>query len=81
MFKKQNVGYDIANATPDGGKRYIEAKSIKEDGSFSITNNEYAVVHQYSDKYFMCLLVQNAQSIQAIYIQSPIERISVISEI
>lgn len=73
---KQNVGYDIESTTPDGGKRYIEVKSIKEDGSFSITNNEYTAAHQYGDKYYMCLLIQSAQNIQAIYIQNPIESIS-----
>ena len=73
---KQNTGYDIESTTPDGEKRYIEVKSIKEDGSFSITNNEYTAAYQYGDKYFMCLLIQNAQSIQAIYIQNPIECIS-----
>ena len=73
---KQNVGYDIESTTPNGKKRYIEVKSIKEDGSFSITNSEYTAAHQYGDQYFMCLLVQNSQNIQAIYIQNPIENIS-----
>ena len=73
---KKNVGYDIESITPDGKKRYIEVKSIKEDGSFSITNNEYTAAHQYGAQYFICLLVQNAQNIQAIYIQNPIENIS-----
>ena len=73
---KKNVGYDIESTTPDGKKRYIEVKSIKEDGSFSITNNEYTAAHQYGDQYYMCLLIQSAQNIQAIYIQNPIENIS-----
>ena len=46
---KQNVGYDIESTTPDGCKRYIEVKSITEDGSFSITNNEYTAAHQYGE--------------------------------
>lgn len=73
---KKNVGYDVESTTPDGGKRYIEVKSIKEDGSFSITNNEYTAAHQYGDQYYMCLLIQSAQNLQAIYIQNPIENIS-----
>ena len=73
---KKNVGYDIESTTPDGQKRYIEVKAIKEDGSFSITNNEYTAAHQYGDQYYMCLLIQSAQNIQAIYIQNPIENIS-----
>lgn len=73
---KKNVGYDVESITPDGGKRYIEVKSIKEDGSFSITNNEYTAAHQYGDQYYMCLLIQSAQNLQAIYIQNPIENIS-----
>lgn len=72
---KQNVGYDIESTTPDGGKRYIEVKSIKEDGSFSITNNEYTAAHQYGDQYYMCLLIQSSQNIQAIYIKNPIVNI------
>ena len=72
---KKNVGYDVESTTPDGKKRYIEVKSIKEDGSFSITNNEYTAAHQYGNQYYMCLLIQSAQNIQAIYIQNPIENI------
>ena len=70
---KQNVGYDIESTTPDGHKRYIEVKSITEDGSFSITNNEYTAAHQYGEQYYLCLLVQSAQNTQAIYIQNPLE--------
>ena len=70
---KQNVGYDIESITPDGRKRYIEVKSITEDGSFSITNNEYTAAHQYGEQYYLCLLIQSAQNTQAIYIQNPLE--------
>ena len=70
---KQNVGYDIESTTPDGCKRYIEVKSITEDGSFSITNNEYTAAHQYGEQYYLCLLIQSAQNTQAIYIQNPLE--------
>ena len=70
---KQNVGYDIESTTPDGHKRYIEVKSITEDGSFSITNNEYTAAHQYGEQYYLCLLIQSAQNTQAIYVQNPLE--------
>ena len=70
---KQNVGYDIESTTPDGHKRYIEVKSITEDGSFSITNNEYTAAHQYGDQYYLCLLIQSSQNTQAIYVQNPLE--------
>ena len=73
---KKNVGYDVESTTPEGEKRYIEVKSIKEDGSFSITNNEYTAAHQYGDQYYMCLLIQSAQNLQAIYIQNPLKNIS-----
>ena len=45
---KKNVGYDIESTTPGGEKRYIEVKSIKDDGSFTITNNEYRLFAQPS---------------------------------
>ena len=70
---KQNVGYDIESITPEGSKRYIEVKSITEDGSFSITNNEYTAAHQYGDQYYLCLLIQSAQNTQAIYIKNPLK--------
>ena len=73
---KKNVGYDVESTTPDGEKRYIEVKSIKEDGSFSITNNEYTAAHQYGDQYYVCLLIQSTQNLQAIYIQNPLKNIS-----
>ena len=70
---KQNVGYDIESTTPAGCKRYIEVKSITEDGSFSITNNEYTAAHQYGEQYYLCLLIRSAQNTQAIYVQNPLE--------
>ena len=70
---KQNVGYDIESTTPNGSKRYIEVKSITEDGSFSITNNEYTAAHQYGEQYYLCLLIQSAQNTQAIYVQNPLK--------
>lgn len=72
----KNMGYDIESTTADGSKRYIEVKSIKEGGSFSITNNEYTAAHQYGEMYYLCLLIQNAQNIQAIYIQNPLKVLS-----
>ncbi len=70
---KQNVGYDIESTTPDGQKRYIEVKSVTEDGSFSITNNEYTAAHQYGEQYYLCLLIQSSQNTQAIYINNPLQ--------
>lgn len=70
---KQNVGYDVESTIPNGKKRYIEVKSITEDGSFSITNNEYTAAHQYGEQYYLCLLIQSAQNTQAIYIPNPLE--------
>lgn len=73
---KKNVGYDVESTTPNGKKRYIEVKSVSQDGSFSITNNEYTAAHQYGDEYYLCLLVQNEQSVQVIYVRNPIKNIT-----
>lgn len=69
---KKNVGYDVESTTPDGTKRYIEVKLIKDGGGFSITNNEYTAAHLHGKQYYLCLLIQSAQNVQAIYIQDPI---------
>ena len=73
---KQNIGYDIESITPDGNRRLIEVKSIKEGGEFSITNNEYTAAHQYGKEYYLCLMIQNDDSIKVTYINNPLETVS-----
>lgn len=74
---KQNIGYDIKSRTKDGHIRYIEVKSLKKLGdSFCITNNEYTAAHQYKDQYYLCLIVQNEDNVECVYIQNPLETIN-----
>lgn len=72
---KQNIGYDIESTMPSGEKRFIEVKSIKKDGEFSITNNEYTAAHQYGDNYYLCLMIQDEKKIKAVYINNPLNNL------
>lgn len=68
----KNYGYDVESTTPDGEKRYIEVKSVKKDFSFSLTNNEYTAAHQYGEKYYVCLLLEEDDKLVVRYIQDPL---------
>lgn len=72
---KKNIGYDIESTMPTGEKRFIEVKSIKKDGEFSITNNEYTAAHQYGDNYYLCLMIQDETKIKVIYINNPLKNL------
>lgn len=73
---KRNLGYDIESTTPTGEKRFIEVKSIKDGGEFSITNNEYTAAHQYGNNYYICLMIQDEKKVRVVYIQNPLENLS-----
>ena len=68
----KNYGYDVESITPEGKKRYIEVKSVKKDFSFSLTNNEYTAAYQYGEDYYICLLLEDENKLQAHYIQDPL---------
>lgn len=73
---KQNLGYDIESIEPNGEKRFIEVKSLKNTGdSFTMTNNEYTAAHQYGDNYYLCLVVQTDSQLKLIYIKNPLEKL------
>ncbi|MFG6378361.1 MAG: DUF3883 domain-containing protein, partial [Lachnospiraceae bacterium] len=72
---KRNIGYDIESITSTGDIRRIEVKSILDNGTFSITNNEYTAAHQYGNEYFLCLIFQNDNKIKLTYIQNPLQSI------
>lgn len=69
----KNLGYDVYSITPLGEKRYIEVKSVKKDFSFSLTNNEYATAHEYGDKYYICLLLEEETRLEVRYIKNPLK--------
>lgn len=73
---KQNLGYDIESKTPDGNTRYIEVKSLTNTNQFSMTNNEYTSAHQYKESYYICIIKQKEDGIDATYIQDPIHTLS-----
>ena len=73
---KKNIGYDIESTMPSGEKRYIEVKSVKKDGEFSITNNEYTAAHQYGEHYYLCLMIQDEKFLKVIYISNPLNKLS-----
>lgn len=70
---KQNLGYDVVSTTPDGKTRYIEVKSLNNQGdTFTMTNNEYTAAHQYNSDYYICLIIQANNQLNAIYVQDPV---------
>ncbi|NMA12898.1 MAG: DUF3883 domain-containing protein [Chloroflexi bacterium] len=70
---KRNIGYDIESIGPDGSKRFIEVKALDRQGSpFSMTNNEYTAAHQLAENYYICLISENGDKLNAIYIKNPL---------
>ena len=44
-------------------------------GAFSLTNNEYTAAHQHGENYFICLIFQREQTVEALYINNPLQSI------
>lgn len=68
-----NLGYDLEVKLKNGEKIYIEVKSmISFSQPFKITNNEYTCAHNYGDKYYIALVI-NDDNFEVKFIQNPIE--------
>ena len=68
-----NLGYDLEVKLKNGEKIYIEVKSmISFSQPFKITNNEYSCAHNYGDKYYIALVI-NDDNFEVKFIQNPIE--------
>lgn len=68
-----NLGYDLEVKLKNGEKKYIEVKSmISFSQPFKITNNEYTCAHNYGDKYYIALVI-NDDNFEVKFIQNPIE--------
>lgn len=70
-----NLGYDIEAKLKNGEKIFIEVKSvISFSQPFKITNNEYTCAHNYGDKYYIALVI-NDDNFEVKFIQNPIENL------
>ena len=68
-----NLGYNIEVKLKNGEKIFIEVKSvISFSQPFKITNNEYTCAHNYGDKYYIALVI-NDDNFEVKFIQNPIE--------
>lgn len=68
-----NLGYDLEVKLNNGEKIYVEVKSmISFSQPFKITNNEYTCAHNYGDKYYIALVI-NDDDFKVRFIQNPIE--------
>ena len=68
-----NLGYDLEVTLSNGDKIYVEVKSmISYSQPFKITNNEYTCAHNYGDKYFLALVI-NDDDFNVKFIRNPIE--------
>lgn len=73
---KQNKGYDIESIDNNNNIKYIEVKSLKNDGEyFTLTNNEYTTAHMYAEKYFLFLCINQNSKLKVIYIKDPINNL------
>jgi hypothetical protein len=67
-----NLGYDLEIKLNNGEKMYVEVKSmISFSQPFKITNNEYTCAHNYGDKYYIALVI-NDDDFKVKFIQNPI---------
>lgn len=70
-----NLGYDIEVKLKNEEKIFIEVKSvISFSQPFKITNNEYTCAHNYGDKYYIALVI-NDDNFEVKFIQNPIENL------
>ncbi len=68
-----NLGYDLEVKLINNEKIYIEVKSMLSFSQpFKITNNEYTCAHNYGDKYYIALVI-NDDDFKVKFIQNPIE--------
>lgn len=69
---KANLGYDLEILLSDGNKIYIEIKSVSAfTEPFKITTNEYSSAHNYSDKYYIAVVI-NDEPFRIKLIQNPV---------
>ncbi len=67
-----NLGYDLEVKLANNEKIYIEVKSMLSFSQpFKITNNEYTCAHNYGDKYYIALVI-NDDDFKVKFIQNPI---------
>lgn len=70
-----NLGYDLEIKLKNGERIYVEVKSmISFSQPFKITNNEYTCAHNYGDKYYIALVI-NDDNFEVKFIQNPIETV------
>lgn len=68
-----NLGYDIEVKLKNGDKIFLEVKSVASFSQpFKITNNEYTCAHNYGDKYYIALVI-NDDEFEVKFIQNPIQ--------
>ena len=75
---RDNLGFDIKSADPDGNTRYIEVKARAGVGSVALTTNEWYQASQMGDVYYL-YVVWDAQSPNAspAIIQNPAHSLKV----
>lgn len=70
---KENLGFDVRSASPEGQKRYIEVKARAGSGPVALTQNEWFKAKRFQSEYFL-YVVLNAASQPVLYrIQNPAE--------
>lgn len=71
-----NMGYDLEVMLKSGTRIYIEVKSVSSfNEPFKITNNEYSSAHNFGDKYYLALVI-NDEPFQIKLVSDPINNLS-----
>jgi hypothetical protein len=71
-----NMGYDLEVMLESGTRIYIEVKSVSSfNEPFKITNNEYSSAHNFGDKYYLALVI-NDEPFQMKLVPDPINNLS-----
>ena len=71
-----NMGYDLEVMLESGVRIYIEVKSVSSfNEPFKITNNEYSSAHNFGDKYYLALVI-NDEPFQMKLVPDPINSLS-----
>lgn len=70
-----NMGYDLEIILENGGKIFVEVKSVRSfNDPIKITNNEYSSAHNHGTAYYLAIVI-NEEPFQIKLVSDPIENL------
>ena len=77
---RENLGFDIRSAHPDGRTHYIEVKGRAAKGEVWLTPNEWQMAGRFGDDYWLYVVFSAKTSPYLHRIKNPVVRLSLIEQ-